>query len=108
MGEDHPNTGDGWEGRHATGAWSFLPAFADSYGWRSWVGSAIAGLRIALERDTGTVAAGLGFFGLFAFFPFVVGVISIYGMASDPSDVTSVARSLSQTLPPQAARVISE
>ncbi|MCA9601953.1 MAG: YihY/virulence factor BrkB family protein, partial [Myxococcales bacterium] len=53
------------------------------------------------------MAAGLGFYGLFALFPFCVAVMSIYGLVADPRDVAVVGHGVARVLPAQAAAFVS-
>ncbi|MCD9623394.1 YihY/virulence factor BrkB family protein [Rhabdothermincola salaria] len=52
-------------------------------------------------RDDNVVllAAGVAFFGLFAVFPALVALVSIYGLVSDPSDVARQVENLAAGLP---------
>jgi membrane protein len=45
------------------------------------------------------LAAGVAFFGMFAIFPALVAVISLYGLLADPSDVQSQVDSFAAALP---------
>ncbi|MCO5100214.1 MAG: YihY/virulence factor BrkB family protein [Burkholderiaceae bacterium] len=54
------------------------------------------------------VAAGVAFYALLSVFPALTALVSIYGLALDPQQLTHQLSLLSQMLPPQAAGLMRE
>ena len=54
------------------------------------------------------LAAGVAFYGVLALFPAMVAVLSIYGLVSDPADVTRQVEGLSANLPNEVRNLITE
>ena len=54
------------------------------------------------------VAAGTGFFGIFAIFPALAALIGIYGLVSDPEAIMDQMRLLGRFLPEDAYRLLAE
>jgi membrane protein len=65
-------------------------------GWRAVLTR--IGRRISADNAV-LLAAGVAFFGIFAVFPTVVAVVSVYGLVSDPADVTEQVADLTEALP---------
>jgi len=55
------------------------------------------------EHNVGLVAAGLAFYGMLALIPAMVALVSIYGLVSNPREVTEQAAELTENLPPETA-----
>jgi membrane protein len=55
------------------------------------------------EHNVGLVAAGLAFYGMLALIPAMVALISVYGLVSNPREVTQQATDLTENLPPETA-----
>jgi len=62
----------------------------------------------ASEHDVDIVAAGLSFYALLGLFPSLLGVVSLYSLVADPHRVQQVFGVLARTLPPQAARLVTQ
>jgi membrane protein len=54
------------------------------------------------------LAAGVAFYGVLALFPALVAVLSIYGLLSDPADVTRQVEGLSANMPNEVRELITE
>lgn len=54
------------------------------------------------------VAAGIAFYGLLAIFPAIVTFVSIYGLFLSPETVAAQAQAVTDILPAQAARLITD
>ena len=62
-----------------------------------------------IGRDNVTmVAAGVAFYALLAIFPALAAVVSIYGLISDPAEVSRQIASLYYVLPPEALKLITD
>ena len=60
-------------------------------------------------RDNTTmVAAGVAFYALLAIFPALAAVVSLYGLFSDPSEVSRQLAPMSYFLPPEALKLITD
>jgi membrane protein len=73
--------------------------------WKNWL------VRIAREVDRGNlpvVAGGLAFFALLSATPLLIAVVSIYGLASDPSLVEVQVNSLAEILPDDIRVIVAE
>lgn len=58
--------------------------------------------------DIGMVAAASAYYSLFAIFPLLIATVSIYGFFSDPVELETQINSVSQFIPGEAAKVISD
>jgi membrane protein len=54
------------------------------------------------------VAAGVAFYWLLSIFPAMIAAVSIWGLVSDPADVTRLAATLGATMPPEARQVLAD
>ncbi len=54
------------------------------------------------------IAAGVAFYGLLAIFPALAAIVSVYGLFSDPGEVSRQISSLSYLLPPEALKLITD
>jgi membrane protein len=54
---------------------------------------------VAGEKHLGLIAAGVGFFGMFAIFPAIVAVIAIFGLVADPAVVSEQLVLLQDVIP---------
>ena len=54
------------------------------------------------------VSAGVAFYALLSLFPALAAMISIYGLVSDPADVTSQLNDLSSTMPAEARQILED
>src|SRR5690606_5182108 len=52
------------------------------------------------------LAAGVAFFGFVALFPTMIAVILVYGLISDPQDISEQVQSLEGSLPPEALELV--
>lgn len=57
---------------------------------------------------TSMVAAGLAYYAMFALFPLLAAIVSIWGLFADPAEVASQLDQLAQALPEQIAGLIGE
>jgi membrane protein len=87
-------------GREATSPWQIPPR-----GWwqvtqRVWTESGRDNLSV--------IAAGCAFYALFAIFPALSALISLYGLSANPATVEAQFGMLSAVLPPEAANMVIE
>jgi membrane protein len=76
---------------------------------RSGWGKILASVWAKLGRDhVSIMAAGVAFYGLLSIFPGMSTLISIYGLAADPSIIESELNSLSGILPQEALKLLSD
>lgn len=62
-----------------------------------------------ISRDNVTmVAAGVAFYALLSIFPALAAIVSLYGMVSDPAEVSRQISSLAYILPPEAMKLIMD
>jgi membrane protein len=54
------------------------------------------------------VAAGVAFYALLAIFPALAVIVSVYGLFSDPAEVSNQIAGLSYLLPPEAMKLITD
>lgn len=54
------------------------------------------------------VSAGIAFYALLSLFPALAAMISIYGLVSDPADVTAQINDLSSTMPAEARQILED
>lgn len=62
----------------------------------------------ASADNLGIIAAGVAFQALFALFPMLAAIISIYGLVADPASVESQLQSLGGLLPAEAQGILAE
>lgn len=60
----------------------------------------------ASERQVGLIAAGVAFFGMFAIFPGIGAVISIFGILADPTIVIEQLTLLEDIIPPDSFSIL--
>ena len=65
-------------------------------GW--WAVTMRIGRRLSADNAV-LLAAGVAFFGIFAVFPTVVAVVSVYGLVANPADVAEQVADLTEALP---------
>jgi membrane protein len=58
------------------------------------------------EHNVSLVAAGLAFYGMLTLIPAMVALVSIYGLVSDPAEVTEQITDLTKNLPVETARFV--
>lgn len=63
-------------------------------------------LKINSELNLGLVAAGVAFFGLLAFFPALVAIVTFWGIFADPAMLESQVGAFSEIVPDAATRVV--
>ena len=66
------------------------------------------GVERELPRQSLVVAAGCAFYALFAIFPALSALISLYGLTADPATVEQQFGMLASVLPPQAYHIVIE
>lgn len=64
--------------------------------------------RLMGERNLGLIAAGVGFWALFAIFPAVAALIALVGFWADPTAVEETVDMAAEFLPPEALGLISD
>lgn len=60
------------------------------------------------DRHVGLIAAGVAFFGMFAIFPGIAAIISIFGLLADPAVVAQQLDVMREIIPEQAFSIISD
>lgn len=60
------------------------------------------------EDNVVLLAAGVGFFGLFAIFPALVALVSVYGLVSNPDDVARQVENLASGLPEESQAFLGD
>ncbi|MCW2243457.1 YihY/virulence factor BrkB family protein [Azospirillum canadense] len=68
--------------------------------WRTWEEQG--------KDNISIVAAGVAYYALFAIFPAIAALVSIYGLAFDPAGVERQISQLADFLPPEALKVLSD
>jgi membrane protein len=58
------------------------------------------------EHNVSLVAAGLAFYGMLTLIPAMVALVSVYGLVSDPVEVTEQVTDLTENLPVETARFV--
>ena len=71
--------------------------------WRDIAKRVVAEVR---ADNVPLLSGGVAFFALLALFPATVAVVSLYGMAADPSQVGRQVRDLTAALPPEARSLV--
>lgn len=73
--------------------------------WRSIAGRV---RHQAVERNLGLLAAGTAFWAVLSIFPAIVALVTIYGLAADPSRVTAQVTRLGGSLSPSTRAVVTD
>ena len=60
------------------------------------------------DRHVGLIAAGVAFFGMFAIFPGIAAIISIFGLLADPAVVAQQLDVMQEIIPQQAFSILSD
>ena len=60
----------------------------------------------ALDRNIGLISAGVAFFGIFAIFPAITAIISIFGLLADPTVVVGQLELMQEIIPEQTYLLI--
>lgn len=60
------------------------------------------------ERHVGLIAAGVAFFGMFAIFPGIGAIISLFGLWADPSVVLQELSLLEEVIPPDSYAILND
>ncbi len=87
----------------AVGRQADSPKEIPAKGWKQ------VALRVKVEAKNDRVpllSAGLAFYGLLAAVPGLVAIISMYGLVSDPKDISDQVKSLMGTAPPEARTLL--
>jgi membrane protein len=74
---------------------------------REWWNLALRVKRQLEEDNVAMVAAGLAFYEMLAIFPILVAFVAAYGLISDPADVETLAKQLSDVMPASGREVFS-
>ena len=59
------------------------------------------------EDNIGLIAAGVAYYAFTALFPALIAAVTLYGLIADPEEVTAQIRSITDTLPADAASLIT-
>lgn len=66
------------------------------------------GLKAKLERDDVTdIAATVTFWGILAFFPFILFLVALFSLVITPADAEHLVRELGRVAPPEATQIIA-
>jgi len=60
------------------------------------------------KDNVGLLAAGVAFYAFTALFPALIAAVTLYGLVADPTTVSEQIQSLSDRLPPETAKLISD
>ena len=60
------------------------------------------------EDNASLLAAGVAFYAFIALFPALIAAVTVYGLVADPEQVQEQVQSFSDTLPPEAASLLSD
>ena len=82
-----------------------IPTEIPAAGWRQIIRRA---LRETKDDDLALVAAGVAFWAFVGLFPALIAAVTLYGLIADPAEVQEQVRDLSDALPPESARLISD
>ena len=102
LAAEHPAAGDGAdeEGR-AADAPSEIPAA----GWMA----VAKRVKEETRRDNLTlVSAGIAFYALLSLAPALAAIVSVYGLVSDPADVTRQINDVAGTMPAEARQILTD
>jgi membrane protein len=77
------------------------------YTWRDWLSVLKRVWSESSKDNVGLVAAGCGFYAMFALFPALTVLVSLYGLIADPAMVESQLEALEGMLPSAAYEMIS-
>ena len=91
------------EHREARGREAEKPSQIDRPGWRDIL---LRTKNEIADDHVSMIAAGVAYYAMLAIFPAVAVVISIWGLISDPQQVTRQINSISSVMPQQAASLI--
>ncbi|HYD57219.1 MAG TPA: YihY/virulence factor BrkB family protein [Burkholderiales bacterium] len=93
----------GREHHHGRGRSAERPQDIPSRGW--WDILKRVGRQLSKDRIS-IIAAGVAFYALFAVFPGLAALVSIYGLVFDPQQVAAQIQALEAFLPPEAAEIL--
>jgi membrane protein len=62
----------------------------------------------SMRANLSVVATGCAFYALFAVFPVITAVVSVYGLTADPANIERHFGLLSTVLPPEAYNLVIE
>ncbi len=99
--ETKPNENDGSGariGRHARWPGQIPPS-----GWKDVL---LRVWRRITDNHLDLVSAGVAFYGLLALFPAIAAMVAVYGLVSDPAQVSAQLSSLRSVLPPDAYQLL--
>lgn len=74
----------------------------------AWKQVALRTWKEASADNVGLIAAGVAFYGFLALVPLLGAVVLTYGLLADPATVARNVGSLTQVMPPDAARIVGE
>lgn len=74
----------------------------------AWKQVALRTWKEASADNVGLIAAGVAFYGFLALVPLLGAVVLTYGLLADPATVARNVASLTQVMPPDAARIVGE
>ncbi len=67
--------------------------------WNSWRRSLTEAWNAINDKNIGIMSAGIAYFGVLAFFPLLVAIVAIAGIAVEPDQIQKVAVELTQYVP---------
>lgn len=76
-------------------------------GQTSWKRAVTGVWRLSGERPLGLIAAGVGFFAMFAIFPAVAALVALWGFWADPALIDQQMEDLTRLLPPDAFALLN-
>jgi membrane protein len=78
------------------------------FGWKAWKDILVRVFHEASDDDIATVAGGITFYGLLAFFPAISALVSLYALIADPATIRDHLVQLSFLLPPNAFSIVED
>ena len=100
--------GDRDQGRDAAsvpGGRADTPAQIPPQGWKQVL---LRTKQQVSEDNVSLLAAGVAFYAFLALFPALIAAVTLYGLVADPAQVEEQIATISDTLPPEAASIITD
>lgn len=89
---------------HVPGADAETPTQIPAAGWKQVLKRAWAEQK---DDNIGLLAAGVAFYAFTALFPALIAAVTLYGLVADPAEVTNQIKGLTDSLPQDAASLIT-
>ncbi|HEU0104098.1 MAG TPA: YihY/virulence factor BrkB family protein [Mycobacteriales bacterium] len=102
-GQDQPQGSRG--GAQVPGREADAPTQIPAQGWKQILKRA---WKEQNEDNIGLISAGVAYYAFTALFPALIAAVTLYGLVADPMDVADQARNLTETLPPESAKIITD